>query len=472
MDEDLVVVVPGVMGSRLVDREGREVWGLSAGSALGALRTLGGSLRALELPEDVGDGPAPDGVVARGLMPSFHVIPGVWTPVQGYAELLGFLGARRFGLTVDRSHAEGGAQGNLLVFAYDWRLSNRFSAVCLKARVEPALLRWRASAPQRRDAKVVFICHSMGGLVARWYLDRLGGAEIARVLVTLGTPHRGAAKVVDQLVNGVRKGPGPFKLDLTRFARSLPSSYQLLPEYACITTGAGGLKKTTEVELPDIDKDLVADGMRFHEEVDASYMPGYPRVPVVGIGQPTPTSVELDGNGVVIHTAFDGVDRGGDGTVPRLAARPKAMLETDPVIRGVGEGHGLLAAHKSVTDQLDLVVSAQNVVYRAGSPSKKDVIGVSVPDLHEVGEAIEVSVASPSRRTLEVLAIDESGSEAGWAGVRYGGATDDDGRPLGSATLGGVGPGGYTIVVRAPDDPRGISSVAPVRSTTLVLGVS
>jgi len=255
MREDLVVVVPGVMGSGLADRDGREVWGLSAGSALGALRTLGGSLRALELPEGVGDGPAPDGVVATGLMTSFHVIPGVWTPVQGYSELLRFLAAKRFGLTVDRSHAGGAPQGNLLVFAYDWRLSNRFSAECLKCRVESALLRWRASAPQRREAMVVFICHSMGGLVARWYLDRLGGAEIARVLVTLGTPHRGAAKTVDQLVNGVRKGPGPLKLDLTRFARSLPSSYQLLPEYACITAGAGALKKTTEVELPDIDSE-------------------------------------------------------------------------------------------------------------------------------------------------------------------------------------------------------------------------
>jgi len=163
MRDDLVVVVPGVMGSGLADRDGHEVWGLSAGSALGALRTLGGSVRALELPQGVGDGPAPDGVVATGLMASLHVIPGVWTPVQGYSELLGFLGAKRFGLTVDRSHAGGGPPGNLLVFAYDWRLSNRFSAACLKCRVESALLRWRASAAQRRDAKVVFICHSMGG---------------------------------------------------------------------------------------------------------------------------------------------------------------------------------------------------------------------------------------------------------------------------------------------------------------------
>jgi triacylglycerol esterase/lipase EstA (alpha/beta hydrolase family) len=127
-----------------------------------------------------------------------------------------------------------------VVFAYDWRLSNRHSAERLRVRVEECLERWRASDPSRADARLVFICHSMGGLVARWYIERLGGAEVTRVLVTLGTPHRGAAKALEQLADGVRKGPAPLKVDLTAFARSLPSSYQLLPEYACIETAAEG----------------------------------------------------------------------------------------------------------------------------------------------------------------------------------------------------------------------------------------
>src|SRR5262249_1730718 len=43
----------------------------------------------------------------------------------------------------------------------------------------------------------------MGGLVARWYLEHRGGAAITRKLSTLGTPYRGAAKALEQLVNGV-----------------------------------------------------------------------------------------------------------------------------------------------------------------------------------------------------------------------------------------------------------------------------
>ena len=35
------------------------------------------------------------------------------------------------------------------------------------------------------------VAHSMGGLVARWYIEQLGGEESVHSLVTLGTPHHG-----------------------------------------------------------------------------------------------------------------------------------------------------------------------------------------------------------------------------------------------------------------------------------------
>ena len=149
---------------------------------------------------------------------------------------------------------------------------------------------------------MVFICHSMGGLVARWYIQREGGAEITRKLITLGTPHRGAVSSLEQLVNGVRKGPGPFGLDLTEFARSLPSTHQLLPEYACLES-AGGLAKTTEMALPELSAGMVADGMRFHQELDDEANPSWGRVfdlhPIQGQNQQTVTTARLSGGRVV-----------------------------------------------------------------------------------------------------------------------------------------------------------------------------
>jgi pimeloyl-ACP methyl ester carboxylesterase len=469
LSNDVVVIVPGVMGSRLRTAAGHEVWGPGAGSILRALATLGGSLRDLTLPADIGDGPAPDGVQAFGLMPSLHVIPGIWTPIKGYSELVQFLKQPGFGLVEDRVDERDAPAGNLVVFAYDWRLSNRHSAQCLKDRAESALERWRASDPTRKEAQLVFICHSMGGLVARWYIERLGGKALTRLLVTLGTPHRGACKSLNQLVNGVRKGP--LKTDLTDFARSLPSSYQLLPEYACIDRGTADLAKTTEVELPQLDKALVADGMRFHDELD-DHSDGaqYPLIPVVGIGQPTWTTARIDDEQLTPLNTIGDRDLRGDGTVPRLSARPKGMDERDRGIRGLGEGHGLLAAHRSVTDQLDLLLTPEGVRYRGDAdvePDENRIIGVTTPDLHEIGEPVNVAVRAPTGHLIEVVAIDERGEDAARDLAAFTHA-DDEGAAVGTATFADLDPGGYTIVARAPGDPRGYN-VRPVHTTTLVL---
>ena len=45
----------------------------------------------------------------------------------------------------------------------------------------------------RPDDSVVVIAHSMGGLDARYMIDRLGMAERVKALVTISTPHRGSA---------------------------------------------------------------------------------------------------------------------------------------------------------------------------------------------------------------------------------------------------------------------------------------
>lgn len=157
MTTDLVVLVPGVMGSSLANADGKEVWGVGARGISDALRTLGGSIRDLTLPIDQGDGPAPDGVTPTGLIAGLHMIPGIWSPIDGYGRLQGFLQRPRFGLRLDRPEIPEAPPGNLVLFSYDWRLSNRWTAFALKTRVETALARWRESAPAHRDARVVFI---------------------------------------------------------------------------------------------------------------------------------------------------------------------------------------------------------------------------------------------------------------------------------------------------------------------------
>ncbi len=60
----------------------------------------------------------------------------------------------------------------------------RIAAQMLKDKIEAALRHDGAS-------KVDLVCHSAGGLVARYYLMYLGGSSKVATLVTMGSPHQG-----------------------------------------------------------------------------------------------------------------------------------------------------------------------------------------------------------------------------------------------------------------------------------------
>ena len=189
----VVVVVPGITGSVLaVGTNENEVWGLSGRAIMNGVQSLGQNVQRLRLPKGFGDtlpekegeGEPDDGVRATRLMADLHVIPGLWSPIKGYNALVNKLKGWFTAPTA------AGQVDNLIEFPYDWRLSNVVSARMLKASVVPALERWRADTGNP-DAKLVLVCHSMGGLVARWFLEVEGGWELTRWLITLGTPYQG-----------------------------------------------------------------------------------------------------------------------------------------------------------------------------------------------------------------------------------------------------------------------------------------
>lgn len=413
---DVVVVIPGILGSTLA-RNGSLVWAPSAGVVWDAIRSFGTSLDALTLPVDLGDGHPGDGVEPVALMPDLHVLPGLWSANIGYDRLLQWLTSR---FTLDPPDpADPLRPANLLPFPYDWRLSNRFNARRLKAVVEPALERWRAmgpaiQGPAVREARLIFICHSMGGLLARWYVEQEGGAAFTRKLITIGTPHRGAAAAARQLVNGVEKGLGPLRLNLTRFARSLPSIHQLLPQYACLIT-PGGLEPLTAISLPGIVPPLHKDAMAFHASLDGGVAPERSPVdlhPIVGTRQPTPTTLCLVGERLESSEQIEGAAEGGDGTVPRLAAAPKALRPNHPSLRYAPDQHMALHSTPAVLDELEGVLTARPVVHRGPSGAGGGVeIGLRTEPLLVLGDPLEVwaEVAAPTPVGLMAELLEESG---------------------------------------------------------------
>lgn len=67
-------------------------------------------------------------------------------------------------------------------------------------------------------APVNLVGFSMGGLVSRYYIQRMGGSEHVRRLITIGTPHHGtlvASLGLSQAAQQMRIG-SPWMIDLNR----------------------------------------------------------------------------------------------------------------------------------------------------------------------------------------------------------------------------------------------------------------
>jgi pimeloyl-ACP methyl ester carboxylesterase len=455
---DVVVVLPGILGSTL-RKDGHPAWEPSAGAALRAIATFGKSVQRLRLPAGIGDEHPGDGVEPGGLMPDLHVLPGIWTPVKGYDRLLARL--RSLGYR-EPATTPAGPPGNLLPVAYDWRLSCRYNGRRLAAVVGPALERWRAQGGRYADARAVFVCHSMGGLVARWYIEQCGGAEVTRKLITLGTPYRGAAQALAQLINGAPRGLGPLQVDLTGFARSMPSLHQLLPEYACLAHD-GDLAKTTELPLPGLDAAMVADAMNFH----ATLAGAEARRPqsladthaIIGTGQPTPTTARLADGRIELAGTYRGDDLYGDSTVPVVAAcRPDVPMDSN-TLRRVPDKHGNLQRNTAALNEIEAVLAARSVTVRATAPVP---LRVDVPDFALCGQPVTVQVtpAQHSRHAIRLQVRSETGTLTEARMLRPSAGTM-------TAVIDGLAPGAYTI------DAGGLepaSPFAPVSSDILIWG--
>ncbi|HEY5307031.1 MAG TPA: hypothetical protein VIK97_00850, partial [Casimicrobiaceae bacterium] len=121
------------------------------------------------------------------------------------------------------------------VYAYDWRQDNVESARGLERLIEAIRRDYRDPA-----LKVDIIAHSMGGLIARYYLrygpvDVLDGTEQlvtlygtsrVRKLILLGTPNMGSASSLHAFLVGE---PVVFRSIPQEVLATLPSGYQLFP---------------------------------------------------------------------------------------------------------------------------------------------------------------------------------------------------------------------------------------------------
>jgi hypothetical protein len=372
------IVIPGVLGSKLVDRDtGHPVWGAFAGDYADPETPDGARLVALPMAEGRSLAELRDSVSPDGVLDSVRIrLLGVPLESQAYVYILKTLGVGGYR---DEELGRGGTvvyragHFTCFQFPYDWRRDNAENARRLhefiaekRAYVQAEL--FRRYGVRRDDLKFDVIAHSMGGLLLRYYLEYgdaplpedgslppvtwAGAKNVARA-VFVATPNAGSADALSNLVEGVS-----FSWVLPRYDPAVigtfPSLYQLLPRarHRALRDAQGetldpldvatwerfgwGLASPSADEslavlLPEVAEPLarrriardhlaksLARARQFYAALDRPAMPppGLTLHLFAGDAEPTAAVLTADSSGRLTRTA----SAPGDGTVLRTSA--------------------------------------------------------------------------------------------------------------------------------------------------------
>ncbi len=227
---------------------------------------------------------------------------------------------------------------DLLEFAYDFRQDNRRSA----ERLAQAIQAWNVTAP------ITIIAHSMGCLIARYYVEQLGGRHRVGRLLLIGGPHSGTPYAYASLLKGPDFLPlGMMNQRLRDTIATFPSWYQILPTTRCLTDrGASVDVWSDDSWLTETHRPLLHDARDFRRELGARST--VPAVCIFGYGVPTITGAVLQRDSRGIFTGADFVTaESGDGTIPDHSALLK-QAEIHPV----KQHHGSLYSDNDVKMRL------------------------------------------------------------------------------------------------------------------------
>ena len=215
-----VILIHGFLGSKLRDaRTHEQVWG----GVMNAIRNGRGD--GLSLPIDSTDlSQDRDNLVPYALVESVVGLKFYRTLLESLSDVGGY----RLG---DIENPKPG--DTLFIYNYDWRRDNVESAVALGHAIER--LKDRLHSP---DMRFDIVAHSMGGLVAQYYLGfgtedvtgRAGpctvtwaGAQNLGRMILIGTPLQGTMSAFRTLNTGFSRAMSP------EVVFTMPSLYQLLP---------------------------------------------------------------------------------------------------------------------------------------------------------------------------------------------------------------------------------------------------
>ena len=248
-----ILVIPGLMGSKLVDQDsGKTVWGAfglgqvdpntSKGARLVALPMAPGQpLR--ELQDNIESAGALDRIIFN-----FLGFPLQLNAYYHILQTLGVGGYRDEALGISGAIDYGEGHYTCFQFDYDWRRDIVESAKSLDRFIQEKTRYVQEETEKRfgiklENVKFDIVAHSMGGLVARYYL-RYGGADLPEDgslpeltwagarhvdhLIMISTPNAGSLGSLQNLISGVSPET-LFPHYSAAVLGTMPSMYELLP---------------------------------------------------------------------------------------------------------------------------------------------------------------------------------------------------------------------------------------------------
>jgi pimeloyl-ACP methyl ester carboxylesterase len=227
-----LIIIPGILGSELVNKETNEVvWA--------TLNRAKDDDLSLPISPDLSQNT--DDLVPRDIVRSVRVVS--FLPEIGiYQQLIQAL--QTYAGYTEGSWGNPAADGDkdtFYLYAYDWRRDNVENARRLIQQVKDLKKKLK-----RPDLKFNIVAHSMGGLIARYaamygdadlppegtnYVPNWAGADDFAKIFLIGTPNEGSYDAFNSLVNGYSIGSVIFSRNLTRSdVFTIASLYQLLPQ--------------------------------------------------------------------------------------------------------------------------------------------------------------------------------------------------------------------------------------------------
>ena len=248
-----IIVIPGLMGSKLVDQDsGKIVWGAFGLGQVNPNTPKGARLVALPMApgkklKELQDNVKPAGALDRVVF-NFLGIPLELNAYYNILQALGVGGYRDEELGEAGGIDYGDRHFTCFQYDYDWRRDIVESAKNLDRFIQEKTRYVQEETEKRFGIKLEkvnfdIVAHSMGGLVARYYL-RYGGADLPEDgslpeltwagaqhvdhLILIGTPSAGSLGSLQNLISGVSPET-LFPHYSAALLSTMPSMYELLP---------------------------------------------------------------------------------------------------------------------------------------------------------------------------------------------------------------------------------------------------